>query len=115
MIYILILAKVIETLGTKLNFSTAYHSQIDGQSDRTIQILKNMLRSCIVNFRRSWAQSMTLIEFAYNSSCHASIQMAPYEAIYRGKCHLPIHWNEIGERKAMDSATIHWLRKHTNW
>ena len=67
-------------LGTKLNFSTTYHPQTYGQSERTIQTLENMLRSCILDFGESWSQYLTLVEFAYNYSIHSSIQMAHYEA-----------------------------------
>ncbi|XP_071906041.1 uncharacterized protein [Coffea arabica] len=88
-----------ETLGTKLNLSTTYHSQTDGQSERTIQTLEDMLRTCILDFGGNWGQHMTLVEFTYNNSYHSSIQMAPYEALYGRKCRSPIYWDEIGERK----------------
>ncbi|XP_027088594.1 uncharacterized protein [Coffea arabica] len=86
--------KLQETLGIKLNYSTTYHSQTDGQSERTIQTLEDMLRSCIMDFGGSWGQYMTLVEFAYNNNYHASIQMAPYEALYGRKFRSPIHWDE---------------------
>ena len=98
--------KMQESLGTKLNFSTTYHPQTDGQSKRIIQTLKEMLRSCIVDFGENWSQYLTLVEFAYNNSIHSLIQMAPYENLYSRKCRSPIHWDEIGEKKILDPTTV---------
>ena len=74
--------KLQEALGTRLDFSTAFHPQTDGQSERVIQVLEDMLRGCIIDFRGSWEDYIPLAEFAYNNSYQASIQMAPYEALY---------------------------------
>ena len=74
--------KLQEALGTRLDFSTAFHPQTDGQSERVIQVLEDMLRGCIIDFRGSWEDYLPLAEFAYNNSYQASIQMAPYEALY---------------------------------
>ena len=59
--------------------STTFHPQTDGQSERTIQVLKDMLRACVINFGARWDQHLPLAEFAYNNSYHSSIQMAPFE------------------------------------
>ena len=64
-------------LGTRLHFSTAFHPQTDGQSERTIQTLEDMLRACVMEFRGSWDTHLPLMEFAYNNSYQASIDMAP--------------------------------------
>ena len=96
-------------LGTKLNLSTAYHPQTDGQSERTIQTLEDMLRACIMDFGGSWDQHLTLVEFAYNNSYHSSIQMAPYEALYGRKCRSPVYWDEVGERKILGAERIPWV------
>ena len=88
-----------EALGTKLRFSTAYHPQTDGQSERTIQTLEDMLRACVIDFKGNWDRFLPLAEFAYNNSYHASIQMAPYEALYGRKCQSPLCWTELSERK----------------
>ena len=85
-------------LGTKLKFSTAYHPQTDGQTERTIQTLEDMLRACAIELPGSWDRHLSLAEFAYNNSYHASIQMAPYEALYGRKCRSPICWTELNER-----------------
>ena len=71
-------------LGTKVKLSTAFHPQMDGQAERTIQTLENMLRACVIDFKGNWDDHLPLIEFAYNNSCHSSIAMAPFEALYGG-------------------------------
>ena len=88
-----------KTLGTKLNFSTAYHPQSDGQTERVIQILEDMLRASMLDFKEKWDESLPLVKFAYNNSYQSSIKMAPYEALYGKRCRSPICWEEIGERK----------------
>jgi hypothetical protein len=85
-------------LGTKLKFSTAFHPQTDGQSERTIQTLEDMLRACMLDWKGEWDTHVVLAEFAYNNSYHASIGMAPFEALYGRPCRSPVHWNEVGER-----------------
>ena len=86
-------------MGTRLHFSTAFHPQTDGQSERTIQTLEDMLRSCVMEFGGNWDTHLPLIEFAYNNSFQASIGMAPYEALYGRQCRTPVCWDEVGERK----------------
>uniref|UniRef100_A0A2N9H3S5 Integrase catalytic domain-containing protein n=1 Tax=Fagus sylvatica TaxID=28930 RepID=A0A2N9H3S5_FAGSY len=95
-----------KALGTKLNFSTAFHPQTDGQSERTIQILEDMLRACVLDFKGSWIDHLTLVEFAYNNSYQASIEMAPYEALYGRRCRSPICWDEVGERKILGPEIV---------
>ncbi|KAK1417159.1 hypothetical protein QVD17_26282 [Tagetes erecta] len=84
-------------LGTQLNLSTAFHPQTDGQTERTIQTLEDMLRSCVLDFGGNWNLHLPLVEFSYNNSYHSSIKMAPFEALYGRKCRSPICWHEIGE------------------
>ncbi|KAL9253722.1 Transposon Tf2-9 polyprotein-like protein [Drosera capensis] len=84
-----------KTFGTRLNFSTAFHPASDGQTERTIQTLEYMLRMCVLDFRGSWDHHLPLVEFAYNNSYHASIGMAPFEALYGRKCRSPVCWNDI--------------------
>ncbi|KAI3750829.1 hypothetical protein L2E82_21683 [Cichorium intybus] len=85
-------------LGSKILMSTAYHPQTDGQSERTIQTLEDMLRTCVIDFGGSWEDHLPLVEFAYNNSYHSSIQMAPYEALYGAPCRTPTCWTEVGEK-----------------
>ncbi|GJR83710.1 reverse transcriptase domain-containing protein [Tanacetum coccineum] len=86
-----------EALGTQLDMSTAYHPQTDGQSERTIQTLEDMLRACVMDFGKGWDRHLPLIEFSYNNSYHTSIKAAPFEALYGRKCRSPICWAEVGD------------------
>ncbi|GKA00290.1 putative reverse transcriptase domain-containing protein [Tanacetum coccineum] len=79
-----------EALGMNLDMSTAYHPQTDGQSERTIQTLKDMLHACVIDFGSSWDRNLPLVEFLYNNKYHPSIKAAPYEALYGQKCRSPI-------------------------
>ena len=84
-------------LGTKLKISTAFHPATDGLTERTIQTLEDMLRASVLEFGGSWEERLDLIEFSYNNSFHASIQMAPFEALYGRRCRSPICWDEATE------------------
>ena len=90
-----------QALGLTLYFSTVAQPQSDGQSERTIQTLEDMLRACVLDFKGNWDQYLALIEFAYNNSFQKSKGMAPYEALYGRKCQTPLYWNEVGERKVI--------------
>ncbi|KAJ9544791.1 hypothetical protein OSB04_024498 [Centaurea solstitialis] len=88
-------------LSTSVDLSTAYHPQTDGQTERTIQTLGDMLRACVLEFGGSWDDHLPLVEFSYNNSYHASIQCAPYEALYGRKCRSPLNWLEVGESRLL--------------
>nr|GFC87038.1 putative reverse transcriptase domain-containing protein [Tanacetum cinerariifolium] len=78
-------------LGTSLDMSTAYHPETDGQSERTIQTLEDMLRACAIDFGKGWVNHFPLGKFSYNNSYHASIKAAPFEALYD----LSMYWKEL--------------------
>ena len=84
-------------LGTKLRLSSAYHPQIDGQTEQTIQSLEDLLRACVSEKKWIWASLLLLMEFTYNNRCHSTIGMAPYEALYGRRCRTPLCWLEHGE------------------
>ncbi|GJT89486.1 putative reverse transcriptase domain-containing protein [Tanacetum coccineum] len=91
-----------KALGTNLDMSIAYHPQTDGQSERTMQTLKDMLHACVIDFGKGWVNHFPLVKFSYNNSYHASIKATSFEALYGRKCHSPVCWAEVGERKLME-------------
>ncbi|KAH9763374.1 Endonuclease [Citrus sinensis] len=98
--------KLHKAMGTRLKFSTTFHPQTNGQSERMIQTLEGMLRGCAIDFQGSWSKYIPLLEFGYNNSYQATIGMAPYEALYGRKCRSPIHWDEMGERRHLGPDLI---------
>ncbi|CAL1353211.1 unnamed protein product [Linum trigynum] len=88
-----------KAMGTKVHFSTAYHPQTDGQSERTIQTLEDLLRACVLTMEGAWDEHLPLMEFAYNNQYHSSIQAAPYEVLYGRKCRTPLYWDAEGMRQ----------------
>ena len=108
-----------EAFGTRLNLSTAYHPQSQGQVERVNQVLEDMLRACVISFGKKWEESLPLAEFSYNNSYHASLKMAPYEVLYGRKCRTPLSWSEAGERTLIGPDIIqqaedqvHVIREH---
>ncbi|GKF16259.1 putative reverse transcriptase domain-containing protein [Tanacetum coccineum] len=94
-----------KALGTNLDMCTAYHPQTDGQSERTIQTLEDMLRACVIDFGNGWVNHLPLVEFSYNNSYHASIKAAPFEALYSQKCRSPIKKRIQAARDRQNSYT----------
>jgi transposase InsO family protein len=90
--------KLHEALGTKFYFSSAYHPETDGQTERINQILEDMLRVCVLTYGKDWEDSLSYAEFSYNNSYQSSLKISPYEALYRRKCHTPLMWSEVGDR-----------------
>jgi hypothetical protein len=89
--------KLHESMDTKMNFSSAYHLQTDGLTERTNQILEDMLRACALKYVKSWDKSLPYTEFSYNNSYQASIEMAPYEALYGRQCRTLMFWSQTRE------------------
>jgi len=84
-------------LGIQVLLSFAFHTQTDGQAERTIPTLEDMLRACAFDFKGSWDDHLPLIEFAYNNNFHSSIGMSLFDALYRRKCRSPIGWFKVDE------------------
>ncbi|GKD34302.1 putative reverse transcriptase domain-containing protein, partial [Tanacetum coccineum] len=95
-----------KALGTSLDMSTAYHPETDGQSERTIQTLEDKLRACVIEFRKGWVDHLSLVEFSYKNSYHASIKAAPFEALYHRKCRSTVCWIEVGEAQILGPELI---------
>nr|GFD19312.1 putative reverse transcriptase domain-containing protein [Tanacetum cinerariifolium] len=94
-------------LGTQLDMSMAYHLEIDGESERTIKTLKDMIRACVIDIGKGWEKHLPLVEFSYNNSYHASIKVAPFEALYGRKCRSPVCWTEVGDVQLTGPKIIH--------
>jgi hypothetical protein len=84
-------------MDTKLNFSSAYYPQTDDQTVRTNHILEDMFRACALKYGKRWDKNLPYAEFSYNNSYQASIEMAPFEALYERQCRTPLFWSQIGE------------------
>ncbi|WVZ93838.1 LOW QUALITY PROTEIN: hypothetical protein U9M48_039792 [Paspalum notatum var. saurae] len=95
-----------ESMDTKLNFSSAYHPQTDGQIERTNQILEDMLRACAIQYGTSWDKSLPYAEFSYNNSYQASIKMSLFQALYGKRCRMRLHWDQPGEKQLFGPEII---------
>jgi hypothetical protein len=102
-------------MDTKLNFSSAYHPQTDGQTERTNQVLEDMLRACVLKYGKSWDKSLSDAEFSYNNSYQDSIKMAPYEALYGQQCRTPLFWNQTRETQVFGPEVLKDAEKQFKW
>jgi transposase InsO family protein len=91
-----------ENVDTKLNFSSAYHRQTNGQTERTNQVLEDMSRACALQQGSSWDKSLPYAEFSYNNNYQASLKMSPFETLYGRKCRTPLYWIRLGEDSSLD-------------
>jgi hypothetical protein len=86
-------------MDTKLNFSLAYHSQTEGQTERTNQVLEDMFRTCALQHGSSWDKSLPYVEFSYNNSYQASRKRSLFETLYGKKCRTPLYWDKTRGRQ----------------
>jgi transposase InsO family protein len=84
-----------EALGTQLNFSTAYHPETDRQTERTNQILEDMLCMYVMDQQKHWEEFLPLVEFAYNNNYQSTIKMVPFEFLYGRPCRMPLSWDRL--------------------
>nr|GEV95163.1 reverse transcriptase domain-containing protein [Tanacetum cinerariifolium] len=96
-----------KALSTRLDMSTAYYPETDGQSERTIQTLEDMLRACVLDFGNGWDRHLPLVKLSYNNSYHTSIKAALFKALYGRKCRSPICWAEVGDSQLTGLEIIH--------
>jgi transposase InsO family protein len=95
-----------QALKTKLDFSSAYHPQTDGSTERVNQVLEDMLRACVLTYGKNWEDSLAFAEFSYNNGYHTSLKKAPFEVFYGRKCRMPLMWSEVGDRIIKSSDFI---------
>jgi hypothetical protein len=93
--------KLHEAMDTRLNSNSAYHRQIDGQTERVNQILEDMLRACALKDTKSWDKCLPYAEFSYNSSYQKRLKMLPFDVLYGRKCRTPFFWNEPRENQVV--------------
>jgi hypothetical protein len=86
-----------QALKTKLDFSSAYHPQTNGQTKRVNQVLEDMLRACVLTYGKNWEDNLAFAEF-YNNGYHTSLNRTPFEVLYGRKRHTPLMWSEVGGR-----------------
>jgi hypothetical protein len=91
--------KLHEAMDTRLNFSSTYHLQTDGQTEMVNQTLEDMLRACALKDSKSWDKCLSYVESSYNNSYQKSLKMSPFEVLYGHKCRTPLSWNEPGENQ----------------
>jgi hypothetical protein len=103
-----------ETLDTRLRFSSAYHPQTDGLTERVNQILEDMLRACALQYGITWDKSLPYAEFSYNNSYQESLKMEPFEMLYGCRCQTPLLWNETGERKVFRPDILQEVEKQVH-
>jgi hypothetical protein len=89
--------KLHDSMDTKLNFNSAYPPQTGRQTERTNQIIEDMLRACALKYGKCWDKSLPYAEFSYNNSYQDSIEMAPFEALYGRQCRTPLFWSQTRE------------------
>jgi hypothetical protein len=98
--------KLHEAPRTKLSFSTGYHPQTGGQNERGNQVLEDMLHACVLSYGSKWEDFLPFAEFSYNNYYQASLQMAPFKALYGRKCRTPLNWSETGESQMFGPDVI---------
>jgi len=91
--------------------STAFHPQTNGQSERVIQVLEDLLRACVLEFEGNWEEYIVLVDFTYNTSHQVAIGMVSYEALYGRRCKTPLCWEEIRDRKLFDAELVQWPQR----
>jgi hypothetical protein len=106
--------KLHEAMDTRLNFSSAYHPQMNGQTERVNQILEDMLRACVLKDSKSWDKCLPYAEFSYNNSYQKSLKMSPFEVLYGHKCQTPLFWNEPEENQVFGPEILREAEKQVH-
>jgi transposase InsO family protein len=108
------LERLHETLDTQLRFSSAYHPQTYGQTERVNQILEDMLRAYALQYGRSWDKSLLYAKFSYNNSYQESLKMALFEMLYGRRCRTLLFWSEAREQKVFGPDNLQEAEKQVH-
>jgi transposase InsO family protein len=92
--------------GTRLIHSSAYHPQMNGQTEKVNQIVEDMLRAYVMEYPDSWDKNLLWAEFSYNNNYHFFLKMAPFKALYGSKCRTPLNWIEPGEKSIFNPHIV---------
>ena len=95
-----------EALGAQLNFSTAYHPDMDGQTERMNQTLEDMLCIYVMDQQKHWEEFLPLVEFSHNNSYQSPINMAPFEFLYGRPYQMPLSWDWLEDRVMVGPEVI---------
>ena len=105
---------IFEATGTQLSYSTTYHPQSDGQTERVNQIVEDMLRAYCMREPSQWTRYLYLVEFAYNASFQRSIGMSPFKALYRQECPTPLKWTDPMIKVQASKEMLDEMQQQTN-
>ena len=97
----------LKSLGTEVKLRTAFHPHKDGKEEHTIQTLEDIRRACVIDFKESWDDHLSLIDFSYNNNYHSSIGMTSFEALYGQRYRSPVGWFEVGESSILGPEIVH--------
>lgn len=106
--------KLKEIFGARLKLSITFHPATDGNTEKVIQTLEDMLQACVLDFGGSWEEQLSLIEFSNNNSHQFSIGMSPYDYLYGRRCQTPIFWDDVQRRVMIGSKMILETMKQVN-
>jgi transposase InsO family protein len=83
---------------TNLNFSTSYHPESNGKTEKVNKVIEDILRMYVMDKPSRWEDCLDLVEFTYNNGYHASLNMSPFEALYGRKCNNLVSWDNPADR-----------------
>jgi transposase InsO family protein len=98
--------------GTNLNFSIAYHPQLDGQTERVNRVIEDMLRIYVMDKPSKWEDYLHLVEFANNNGYQDSLRMRPFEALYGRKFNTPLSWDNLADRVVLGPELLKDMEDH---
>jgi hypothetical protein len=94
-----------------LNFSTTYHLDFDGQTERVNKVIEDTLRMYVMEKPSKWEEYLHLVEFTYNNGYQASLKMSPFEALYGRKGNTPVSWDNLADRVVVGPKLLKEMEK----